>query len=618
MADRWGIEHDFVDATGQHRRISDETVDALRELIGEPPAGQRDPVLVVRPGDRRPVGPARLVLENGSEVEHHGELPGDLPLGYHRLVDDEGERRLIVSPGRCHLPEGWRAWGWAVQLYASRSRSSWGLGDLADLRDLARTSAHELGAGFILVNPLHAVAPTLPQEPSPYYPSSRRFLNPVYLRIEDVPGAGALGEELRPLAAAGRALNDDRRIDRDEVWRLKLDALERLWARSQGGGVEFDRWVGEAPAALDEFTAWCVLAEAHGPNWREWPTALRHPSNPAVAVFVGERYERTRFHAWLQWLTSHQLAEAGRDLALIQDLPIGVNPNGADAWAWQEVLAEGVSVGAPPDEFNSQGQNWGLPPFVPWRLRRSGYQPLIDTIRATIATAGGLRVDHVMGLFRLWWVPAAADPTDGAYVRYPADELLDIVALESHRAQAPVVGEDLGTVEPGVREAMAERRMLTYKLLWFEPDDPATWSPGSMAAVTTHDLPTVAGLWTGYDLAQQDELGLEPNTESTREIRERLARSCGLEPEASPSDAVRAAHELLGRSPSVLLTATLDDAVAEVERPNMPGADAVRDNWSLALPVPIDDLPALPLARGLAAILSEAVEHRPPEGNPTT
>jgi 4-alpha-glucanotransferase len=292
---------------------------------------------------------------------------------------------------------------------------------------------------------------------------------------------------------------------------------------------------------------------------------------------------------------------------VIQDLPIGVNPDGADAWAWQDVLAEGASVGAPPDEFNSQGQDWGLPPFVPWRLREAGYQPLIDTIRATIASAGGLRVDHVMGLFRLWWIPAGAGPTDGGYVRYPADELLDIVALESHRAQAPVVGEDLGTVEDGVREAMAERRMLSYKVLWFESDDPATWPAASMAAVTTHDLPTVVGLWTGTDLDEQARLGLQPNDASTREIHDRVAAACGLDDDAGPDEVVRATHELLARSPSVLLTATLDDAMAEPERPNMPGADQDRDNWSLALPIPLEDLPDQPLARDVATTLRRAV-----------
>lgn len=607
MADQWGIDAEYENADGELTRISPDTIEALRDIIGRPPAG-RSPVLVVRPGQREAVGPAQLVLEDGAELDVVDRLPADLPLGYHALRDADGERRLIVSPGRCHLPAGWRAWGWAVQLYAARSRHSWGIGDLADLAELTRRSATELGAGFCLVNPLHAVAPTLPQDASPYFPSTRRFLNPIYLRIEDVPGATAAGADLDRLAAAGRALNEDRRIDRDRVWALKREALELIWRRTGGGGPEFTRWLEQASPALVDFTAWCALADDLGPNWREWPSGLQQPGTPEVASFVAGHQDRIRFHAWLQWLTTSQLSGASRDLALIQDLPIGVNPNGADAWAWQDVLADGVSVGAPPDEFNSQGQDWGLPPFVPWRLRRAGYQPLIDTIRATMATAGGLRVDHVMGLFRLWWIPEGSGPGDGGYVRYPAGELLDIVALESHRAQAPVVGEDLGTVEEGVRDTLAERNILSYRVLWFESDDPATWPGTSMAAVTTHDLPTVAGLWGGTDLAEQVDLGLEPNEASTAEIRARIAKTCGLDDDAPADDVVRAAHRLLGRAPSVLLTATLDDAIAEPQRPNVPGADDGRDNWSLALPVPLDELVDHPVARDVAEILARAVE----------
>src|SRR5581483_11751098 len=278
----------------------------------------------------------------------------------------------------------------------------------------------------------------------------------------------------------------------------------------------------------------------------------------------------------------------------------------------QDLFAPDVTVGAPPDEFNTRGQDWGLPPFVPWRLEDAGYQPFIDTIRATITAGGGLRVDHVMGLFRLWWIPGGSRPADGGYVRYPADALLDIVALESHRAGAVVVGEDLGTVEAGVREAMSERAMLSYRLLWFEDDDPSDWPQTAVAAVTTHDLPTVAGLWDGSDLHSQRRLGLEPNEAATEAIRRRLAAAGRLPAEAEPAAVVIAAHQLLARAPSVLLTATLDDAVAEPERPNMPGADDQRPNWCLALPVTVEGLEQHALARQVASTLAEAVNPRPP------
>lgn len=607
MTDEWGVDDRYEDAGGQERSVPEATIEALRQRIGRPPADGRPSAVVTRPGRRVQVGRAQVVLEDGGELSVDGVLPDELPLGYHSLRPDAGpERALIVSPGRCHLPGGWRAWGWAVQLYAARSRASWGIGDLADLGRLARWSADELGAGFVLVNPLHATAPTVPQQASPYFPSSRRFRNPLYLRVEHVPGAPEASADLERLAADGRALNEQRRIDRDAAWQLKLTALEAIWERSRSDAA-FKRWRQGRGAALEEFATWCVLAERFGANWRRWPSEFRSPGSPMVERFRVEHDDRVRFHCWLQWLTDSQLTAAASSLAVIQDLPIGVDPDGADAWAWQDLLAADVSIGSPPDEFNSQGQDWGLPPFVPWKLADAGYRPFVDTIRATIAAAGGLRVDHVMGLFRLWWIPVGAAPGDGGYVRYPSDDLLDIVALESHRAEALVVGEDLGTVEAGVREEMAERRMLSYRLLWFEADDPAEWPELAMAAVTTHDLPTVAGLWDGSDLVAQRRVGLQPNEESTAAIRARLSEAGSLHDDGDTPSAILAAHRRLARAPSVLLCATLDDAVAEPERPNIPGGDGKRPNWSLALPVTLEELEGHPLPRQTAAILAEGV-----------
>ncbi len=614
--DRWGIDAAYENAGGDQVHVPEATIDAFRALIGEAPTDA--PVLVRRPGATG-MGRGTVVLEDGGEVSIDGNLPADLPLGYHTLRTGDAERRLIVSPGRCHLPEGWRAWGWAAQLYATRSRDSWGMGDLADLARLGRWSTDELGAGFVLINPIHATAPTLPQQPSPYSPTSRRFRNPIYLHVEDVPGAAALlgaGGELDALATAGRALDGDPRIDRDAVWRLKLAALALIWdgghwADRAPEAAAFATWRRDRGGALEQFATWSVLAEAHGGSWRSWPAALRAPHDPAVAAFAGEHAERIAFHAWLQWLLDVQLAAAGATVPLMVDLPIGVDPDGADAWAWQDLFADGVSVGAPPDEFNTRGQDWGLPPFIPWKLRHAGYQPFVDALRATVSPGGGLRIDHVMGLFRLWWVPAGQDPGQGAFVRYPGDDLLDIVALESHRAGAVVVGEDLGTVEASARAALRERALLSYRLLWFEPDEPEDWPVEAMAAVTTHDLPTVAGLWDGSDLATQHELGLQPNEAGTIEIRQRLADRAGLSAEAAEhttdEQAVLAAHRVLGRSPCTLLSATLDDALAVAERPNLPGADGQRANWCLALPATLDDLETSPLAAEVARVLRAAV-----------
>jgi 4-alpha-glucanotransferase len=599
--DEWGIDASWIDALDEEHEVARATIERLREVIGKPPADleQRAPV-VARPGQTLDTGPGDVLCEDGRQRRIDGTLPADFPLGYHWLQSAEGRRRrLIVSPGRCWLPAN-RAWGWAVQLYAARSRGSWGIGDLADLRAL-REMATDQGAGFLLINPLHAVAPTAAQEGSPYLPATRRFRNPLYLRVAEVPGAGTVDLE----EDAGRALSDGPLIDRDAIWARKREVLMRIFF-AHGGGEEFARWRHEQGRPLQDWATWAAIAEEHGGDWHTWAEELRRPEGRQLEEYVEQHGAVVAFHAWLQWALDRQFAEATGAMTVIQDLPIGFAGGGADAWAWQEVLADGVTVGAPPDAFNSQGQDWGSPPLVPWRLRDADYEPFVQSIRATIRGAGGLRIDHVMGLFRLWWVPAGGTPVEGAYVRYPAEDLLDIVALESHRAQALVVGEDLGTVEDGVREEMAAHGMLSYRLLWFEEDDPAQWPATSMAAVTTHDLPTVAGLWSGADLVEQREQGTGTDEELERGRASLLEHLPGLPEKVPVQEAVQRAHELLARAPSMLLTATLDDAVAEERRPNMPGTGR-RPNWSLPLPVPVDELPGHPLVRALARTLSDGV-----------
>ena len=314
---------------------------------------------------------------------------------------------------------------------------------------------------------------------------------------------------------------------------------------------------------------------------------------PADAAFV----------AWLQWQLERQLAAVGGRVPILQDLPIGVDPGGADAWAYQDVLALDVSVGAPPDPFNRAGQDWGLPPFVPWRLRAADYEPFVEAIRATTALAGGLRVDHVMGLFRLWWIPAGSEAVDGGYVRYPSADLLDIVALESVRAGAFVVGEDLGTVEQGVRSEMRRRGMLSYRLAWFESRPPERYPPQSVAALSTHDLPTVAGVWTREDVREMEACGLGVNRPAEERTRRRLQRLADVAPDASLQDVVVGAYTALARAPSMLLLATLDDAAATRRRPNMPGTVA-RPNWSLPLPRTVEQLRRDRLPRRIADALS--------------
>jgi 4-alpha-glucanotransferase len=484
------------------------------------------------------------------------------------------------------------------------------MGDLADLRRLAAWSRDELEAGLVLLNPLHGALPGLPQTASPYFPSSRQFRNPLYLRVEEVPGAAALGAELDRLAAAGRAHNEDRRIDRDEVYKLKMRALEHLWDRFPGDPA-FDAYLTGQGPSLEGYATFCALCEDHSRPWHTWPVEYRRPDSPEVARYRREHHRRVGFHAWLQWLIDIQLARAGAELPLIQDLAVGVDPAGADAWLWQEVIAEGISVGAPPDEFNTLGQDWGVPPFDPWRLRAAGYAPFAEMVRAAMAHGGGVRLDHVMGLFRLFWIPHGTSPADGTYVSFPASDLLDIVALESHRAGAHVVGEDLGTVEEEFRVELAARNVLSYRLLWFESAPPPEWPEKALAAVTTHDLPTVAGMWTGSDLDAQRTLHLEPNEDATEATRKRLRDVAGADDDASPDDMVVAAYDALGEAPCLLLTGTLDDALVVEERPNMPGTVDEWPNWSIALPLPLEDIEAHPGPRRVAKAL-----RRPPLPSP--
>jgi 4-alpha-glucanotransferase len=603
----WGVQERWQDAQGKWHDVSPETVAVVLDAMGtdgegSPPPG---PTLFVRPGAPIPLdGAADLLTEGGETLRMEGPLPTDLPFGYHTLVRlDDGRRTdVVVSPGTCPRPALAPTWGWAVQLYAARSTESWGMGDLGDLRRLGKWTAQELGGGLILVNPLHAAHPTLPQSNSPYFPSSRRFRNPLYLRVEDVDGAAAL-PDLEALANAGRALNGNGHIDRDAVFRLKMQALEQIWA-GFAGDPAFDAWREAQGQALGDYAAFCVLAEEHGPDWRGWPDGARHPDGPAVAEVLRTQYGRWRFHQWLQWLVDRQLQAASAEIGVMHDLAVGVDPAGADGWLWQDVLALDMAVGAPPDEFSTQGQSWGLPPFDPWRLRSAGYHPFIQTIRATLGHAGGLRLDHVMGLFRLWWVPRSADsPAAGAYVRYCDDDLLDIVALECHRAGAYAVGEDLGTVEDRVREELSHRGVLSYRLVWFEEKPPAQYPHQALAAVTTHDLPTIAGLWTGSDLADQQAIGMEPNEEGTRQLRERLKHVAGVSDDAPVSEVVAATYDALAQAPCMLLTAGLDDALGVQKRPNMPGTTDQWPNWRIPLPMPLEEVETAPGPRAVAAAL---------------
>jgi 4-alpha-glucanotransferase len=597
------------------------------------------PVVVLRRSRGATVavgGAALLRLEDGTHraVSQDGGrvvVPAGLPLGWHRLETARGELPVVVTPDRLSA-QPQRDWGWMVQLYALRSQGSWQVGDLADLESLVRWSGSR-GGGLVLVNPLHAVAPGTPMQPSPYYPASRRWTNPVYLRVEQLDAYATASAQTRDKVDALRIGNEGDRIDRDIAWTAKLAALELLWADQQPEVAVDD-------PALTDFATWCALCEVHGNDWRQWPEDLRRPDSPAVARARADLLDRVRFHAWLQLLCDDQLSrgqtaarEAGMSVGVVHDLAVGADPGGADAWALQDALALSARVGAPPDTFNQQGQDWGLPPWHPRRLADLGYAPLRDMVRSLVRHAGGVRIDHVLGMFRLWWIPEGQSARDGTYVRYDADALLGVIALEAERAGAVVVGEDLGTVPPEVRTALADRGVLGSSVLWFERDEadagetgeltpPANWREAATASVTTHDLPTALGWLRGEHVRVRAELGLldDPEAElrswqaERAELLDYLVASGALDSvDAAEDELVRALHLLLAGTPSRYVLAAPGDAVGDVRQPNLPGTVDEYPNWRLPVadsdgrPLLLDELLADPRVERLAAELDAAV-----------
>jgi 4-alpha-glucanotransferase len=605
-SDTWGVFQGFENAHHQWVETPVEIRRAVHQAMGveEADHAQRSPAVHVLTPRTAPTWrqSGTLHLEDGATVAVRGALPADLPYGYHRFEtkSDEAGVPFIYSPGVCHVPAK-KGWGWSCQLYATRSTQSWGIGDFADLARLGQWS-RQLGAAFVQVNPLHAVAPVLPQENSPYSPSSRRYRNPIYLRIEQIPAAGELSQLIEPLARRARALNDEPLLDRDSVYRLKLAALEALWAAAKGSLDQ--EYVQREGQALEEFAVYSVLAEQHGRDWRRWPADCRRPTRALLDRVHREHGDRVRFFQWLQWLADQQLDEAASNLPIMQDLPVGFDPGGADAWAWQDLLALDAGIGAPPDIHNTQGQNWGLPPWIPHKLQAAGYRPFVETIRATLAHAGGLRIDHALGMFRQYWVPNGFPPSGGAFVKYPHADLLAIIALESHRSGAFIVAEDLGTTEPTMREELARAQMLSTRLLWFEKEPPAEYPDLSLAAITTHDLPTVAGLLSGQDHHDQLRAGLRPDPAADQAIRDQVREFLDLPVDASLEQTNYALHDLLASANSRLLAATLEDALLLQPRVNMPTSNSW-PNWRQALPVPLEQLETHPQALQLARILQQ-------------
>ena len=677
LADARGVATSYEDYLERRTEVPEATVRRVLDALGgasksDQPEEPRlvPPTLVIRCRDLgayHPPAPGRvtsaqLELEDGTAIELPVQqgvvaLAADLPLGYHRLrVRGTGrldERRsddavLAVVPDRVPLPDSLadsRAWGWMVQLYAVRSAGSWGMGDFADLAELARWSAAQ-GADVLLVNPLHAVAPTFPVEASPYFPASRRFCSPLYLRPEQLPEHAAAPAQVRVAVENLRQhVPSGDRIDRDTVWRAKVAALDALfpYAVQRAGAEASGDTVG-----LSDFATYCALAEVHGRDTADWPAELHDPRGAAVAAERERLAERVNFHTWLQKCCDEQLAvaqaasrDAGMAVGIVHDLAVGVDPGGADAWALQDDLAHGFTVGAPPDGFNQRGQDWRLPPWRPDRLAAAGYQPVRDMLRAVLARGGGIRIDHILGLYRLWWVPEGESSGAGTYVRYDVDALCGVVALEAARAGALVVGEDLGTVPREMRAALEAWGMVGSAVLWFERDDaaegedepaflpPVRWRRDVMASVTTHDLPTAAGFVAGEHVRVRAQLGVlgRPASEEWAQagydqaaLRRMLVEQGLAEPGASAVEIVRAMHRVPALAPARVVLAALGDAVGDLRQPNLPGTTDEYPNWRLPVAdgagrmMSLEDLQASDHVRSLAATLQGDVRGADGEG----
>ncbi|HEX4978351.1 MAG TPA: 4-alpha-glucanotransferase [Nocardioides sp.] len=566
------------------------------------------------------VGPRRV--DDRLVGEALFELPADLPTGYHTLGATSGgtscTTSLIVTPDRLGLPRRMaerHSWGLATQLYSVRSRDSWGVGDLADLSDLAVWSAAEHGADYLLVNPLHAAEPVPPMEPSPYLPTSRRFFNPLYLRVERIPEYVDLGAPARRRVTSlakkvHAALDDADVIDRNTAWAAKRAALRLVHQvpRSAGRELDFRAFVRREGEALRDYARWAVIAAEHGLEYQHWPAELQDVGSPAVEAFAAAHADDVDFEMWLQWVLDEQLAAAqskavaaGMALGTMHDLAVGVHPGGADAWRMRSTYATDIKVGAPPDPFNQRGQDWSQPPWRPHRLEELGYAPLRDLVRAILRHAGGVRVDHIIGLFRLWWIPDGMTPDQGTYVYYDHEATIGVLALEAQRAGAVVVGEDLGVVEPWVRDYLSARGVLGTSILWFEMDSDGRPRPGSrwrelcMASVTTHDLPPTAGYLAGSHVHLRERLGLLSRSldeELATDAAEREAwlaevRAHGLLREgADVEETVRALHSYLTLSPARLRCVALTDAVGDRRTQNQPGTHNEYPNWRVPLAGP--------------------------------
>jgi glycogen operon protein len=581
---------------------------------------------------------------DGRRINRHVLTLPALAVGYHVATIDgvpDCECHVVVTPGRCHLPtmlaEGARRFGLAAHLYSLRRRGDQGIGDFTALAELGADTARHRGS-VVAINPLHALFAGQRERASPYHPSDRRFLDPIYIDVEAVPDLAAAGEAQAIIARQREriaALSAAVEVDYANVWQVKREVLEacfECFRRRTGDDplvTEFGGFVAAGGEALRRFAQFeAIAAQRPRVPWQHWPAELRQPEASGVIAFARRHPDRISFACYLQWLAQRQLdaaaqhaRAAGLEFGFLRDLAIGAAPDGAESWAGGTAIAQAVSVGAPPDPFSPSGQTWNLPPPVPHALAASGAAGFRQLLAANMRHAGALRIDHVMGLERLFWIPDGATPAQGTYVRYPFDLLLGVLTLESERARCLVIGEDLGTVPHGFRERLAAADVLSYRVLWFEREGggftaPAGYPARAAACVSTHDLPTIAGWWAGADIEERRTLGLltEAQAAAAREerrgARHALAEACahaGVDPDGSLSgDATRgqaitaAIHRYACASRAALVLLQADDLSGETTALNLPGTDRERPNWRRKLSVNLEDLWTSPLGRQAA------------------
>ena len=614
----------------------------------------------------------RLLLEDGTQYEGNlcmyltpqtdgsltFTLPDDIPAGYHTLRVNagplHGEARLICAPARVPLPPAIaekQRWGWMAQMYSIRSAESWGVGDYGDLKLLLTDAAEKSHADFMLINPIHATAPVEPLEPSPYLPESRRFMNVTYIRPQDIEEYAGLDEEAKAeverLHAEVAPDNDNAdELDINSAWWHKRQALQLVFKvpRSAERQAAFEAFKEAAGPDLRAFAAWSVAFQVWGAPWESTWFAETNRDSPEVAELIRDHADMVDFECWLQWIAAEQVTaaqtaarESGMALGLMQDMAVGVHSLGADVWWNPERFAVGsVTVGCPPDFYNQQGQDWGQPPFNPNYLAKTGYGVYREMVHNMFSHAGAVRIDHVLGLFRLWWIPQGEGARGGAYVTYDYEAMIAILTIEASRVNGLVVGEDLGTVPDYVRTVLAEHGLLGCMVEWFarvddSPNagdpyaDPAGYRKYALASVTTHDLPPTAGYLQFEHVKLREQLHLltgpveEFQASATAErqaMLDRLVESELITPEIAADvdnhiqEIVEAMHKMLLHSPSVLLQAALVDGVGETRSQNQPGTSSEYCNWRVPLAGPdhkvvhTDEVFDLPRVKSLSAIMN--------------